>query len=233
MTELEVAMSVDDARRITERLRLKVSHISEQLDGLRELIRQARDGRVWEVLGHTSWTAYVADVVGDQPMRLARDQRRELVTVLADEGMSTRAISMVVGVSQPTVVSDYRSGDQNLSPVAIDRVTGEILLEPADVALVAEVLVAQEKTVSGLDGKTYPRPTLSPPRRKPITDDIDRCVFDLDRRVEILYRLMADKRWAINRAAIAERALGPIKMSAALLTQIAADLETPTCKDNQ
>lgn len=41
-------------------------------------------------------------------MRLARDERRDMVRMLADEGMSTRAIAPIVGASQKTVDRDIR-----------------------------------------------------------------------------------------------------------------------------
>ena len=68
--------------------------------------------RAWEVLGHKSWAECVEER-GAQ-LRLPRADRREMVALLADEGMSSRAIAPVVGASYDTVQRDIRS-DRNLS----------------------------------------------------------------------------------------------------------------------
>ena len=64
---------------------------------------------------------------GDEPLRLARDDRKELVGILAAEGMSTRAIAPIVGVDRKTIERDI-SGATNVAP---------------------------EREVHGLDGKSY------------------------------------------------------------------------------
>ena len=46
----------------------------------------------------------------NSPLRLDRDDRRQLVTSLAAEGMSARAIAPVVGVDRDTVAADLRCG---------------------------------------------------------------------------------------------------------------------------
>lgn len=92
------------------------------------LIFMAWKARDWQALGHKDWNAYVDAEFGGTP-RLPVEQRRELVTEFASEGMSTRAIGKALGVSQPLVVSD-------LQVIRTDH------LAP----------------VTGLDGKTYTRP---------------------------------------------------------------------------
>ena len=69
--------------------------------------------RAWEVLGHKSWAECVEER-GAQ-LRLPRADRREMVALLADEGMSSRAIAPVVGANQATVVRDMQSSDANAS----------------------------------------------------------------------------------------------------------------------
>ena len=63
--------------------------------------------RAWEVLGHKSWAECVEER-GAQ-LRLPRADRREMVALLADEGMSSRAIAPVVGANHNTVARDLRS----------------------------------------------------------------------------------------------------------------------------
>ena len=101
----------------------------DALDGMNGLVSAAQDindrieryaaeavrlwsRRAWEVLGHKSWAECVEER-GAQ-LRLPRADRREMVALLADEGMSSRAIAPVVGASYDTVQRDIRS-DRNLS----------------------------------------------------------------------------------------------------------------------
>ncbi len=105
------------ARRLTERIRAKALTIGEGISRIKELICQARDGEAWRVLGYDSWPAYLADVLGDQPMRLEQDFRRELVGVMADEGLSVPVIAAAAGVSDRTVQRDFRALEQVVTPV--------------------------------------------------------------------------------------------------------------------
>lgn len=111
MSEIQQrTMTRDEAERLTERIRLTATSFMETRDKLAALIREAQEGRAHEALGFASWTAYVAAVCSDTPlMRLSRDERRVIVADLAEQGMSTRAIAPVVGVSQRTVNRDMRT----------------------------------------------------------------------------------------------------------------------------
>lgn len=127
----------------------------DALDGMNALASDARDineriaryteraaflwsHRAWEVLGHETWAECVEER-GAQ-LRLPRFDRREMVALLDQEGMTTRAIAPVVGASQMQVVRDLRSPETNVSPDAEPR----------------------QKT--GLDGKTY---TVQPRKPEP------------------------------------------------------------------
>lgn len=169
-------MTEADARRITERIRLTASNAREALEKLPRLIEEARAGSAHVTLGYASWTAYLAAVLGEEPLRLPRDQRQEIVGYLAGEGLSTRAIASVVGVSVGQTHADrVAAGVQQLNtsqPERIDRETGEVLPRTPTTELEApstptEVLSAGRvgaatppapRSVVGLDGKTYTRP---------------------------------------------------------------------------
>ena len=84
------------------------------------------------------------------PMRLPREQRRELVTYLAGEGMSTRAISPVVGTDQSTVVRDAQAGEPFDSPTYAEASTRDPEPDAEPTVQVAA------RSVIGLDGHTYP-----------------------------------------------------------------------------
>ena len=79
--------------------------------------------RAWEVLGHKSWAECVEER-GAQ-LRLPRADRREMVALLADEGMSSRAIAPVVGAHHDTVARDIRSvGNTTDAPRTVKSLDG-------------------------------------------------------------------------------------------------------------
>lgn len=164
MSEVEaVAVSPDDARRLTERIRLIAQNVADNVEKLRELVSQARESSVHEVLGYASWTAYLKDVFGDEPLRLARDVRQELVAELAAQGMSTRAIAPIVGVGHKTIARDLTPPVSNDTPVqVVNAATGEVLEAVTEVTETHTL-----KTVTGLDGKNYKVPK---PQPKPRTE---------------------------------------------------------------
>ncbi|WP_196374769.1 hypothetical protein [Propionibacterium freudenreichii] len=116
-------------------------------------------------------------MMGEQPMRLPREQRRELVTYLAGEGMSTRAIAPIVGAGQRTVVRDVQAGEPFDSPTYAEASTRDPEPDAEPTVQVAA------RSVIGLDGHTYPgvdrqtgeitHTAPSVPRRKPWRDLAD------------------------------------------------------------
>ena len=61
----------------------------------------------------------IAAVCSDTPLvRLTRDERREVVSWLAGQGMSTRAIAPVVGADHVTVSPDLSARDADASPAS-------------------------------------------------------------------------------------------------------------------
>lgn len=128
-----------DAQRRVQRIRELSASITENVQTLIQLVHVAKASSDHEVLGYASWTAYLVDVFGDEPLSLTRDVRRELVAELSAQGMSTRAIAPIVGTSHVMVASDLKAEVlSDLTPAA-DPLTGEVI----------------ERTVTGLDGKTY------------------------------------------------------------------------------
>lgn len=107
-------IDIDAAQRRAERIRFHATNANEAMQSLQKLVHQARELEDHVTLGYASWTAYVKDLFGDEPLRLARDVRRELVAELSDAGMSTRAIAPIVGVSNYTIAKDIE-GVRNLT----------------------------------------------------------------------------------------------------------------------
>lgn len=243
MTLNPVAQTItaDEARRLTERIRLTAHTARESIEKLHTLLAEAKAGEAHTALGYASWTAYLSDVLGEEPLRLARDQRQELVGFLAGEGMSTRAIAPIVGVHRDTVAEDLRSGGGNpppAKPEPRDEFDGADWVEPgpdadyrcpncngvssvdhddpedchcgcdldADCrAIEAEIVEDEPARVTGLDGKSYPKPTATPagPRRKPLPDQARAAGWELRKAVERLERIAANDRFTANKEAMA------------------------------
>ena len=211
MTEVAAAaMTRDQAERLTERIRLTATSFMETRDKLARLIREAQEGEAHKALGIASWTEYVSQVFSDTPlMRLSRVERKELVSELADEGMSTRAIAPIVGASNYTVSKDLQ-GVRDLAPDAGPR------------------------QITGRDGKTYTRPAPEPatvdhdtgeitqtkPNRKPITDTARDIGLDLNALTNRIDRLMSDDRFDRNRDDIAARLRHHIATATATLNTL-------------
>lgn len=115
------------------------------------LIERAKNERIHEKLGVKSWTVYIADVIGKEIKALPVDDRRQIVALLAGEGMSNRAIADAVGVNEITVRGDKDEVRHDVAPA--DQVQVSHDDSPAE-AVDAEVV--ESKPVTGLDGKTYP-----------------------------------------------------------------------------
>ena len=99
-------------------------------------------------LGFKSWPDYIADVARTEMPNVARsvEQRRQIVELLAGEGMSNRAIAEAVGVNEITVRRDKDEVRHDVAPA--DRV------------------ITDPMPVTGLDGKTY-KPKQPKPQPKP------------------------------------------------------------------
>lgn len=215
-------MSAADARRLTERIRHTAISVREGVEKLQALVAEAQAGQAHVALGYPSWTAYLADVMGDEPMRLARDERREVVAWLAGEGMSTRAIAPIVGASVGTVHADrevFRNEHVASTPAPSDAdliagsgwtpETPAEAVGAADDAVRTEpqgessALLAPRPAVTGLDGKTYQRPTPTAPRRKSLTDTARDAGWELRKATERLTRITEDDRFPRNEEQVA------------------------------
>lgn len=249
MTVIPAAhLDEDKARLLTERIRSIAVVVKGQLETLQHLLNEARDGEAWRALGYASWTAYLSDVMGDRPLRLPRDERQQIVGYLAGEGMSSRAIAPIVGISYDTVQRDIR-GDRNLSPEPhVNTVTGEVspdyVTDQADLDAATELPdegvgaprdsgdaepsgdeglslpSPSSRSVTGLDGKTYTRPEPQTPRRRPITDAFLDKRVELHKTVEALCRLTQDDRFPLNAEKVATANRSDLIRARDLLQQV-------------
>ena len=242
MTALTVVMTEHEARRVTERIRAIAVTVKDQLEKLQTLLNEARDGEAWRVLGYASWTAYLADVMGEQPLRLPRDERQQIVGYLAGEGMSSRAIAPIVGATDRTVRNDMSGGkdfppdsepDYTTDQADIDAATelpDEADFSPANDSGDAEPseaevsLSAPARPVTGIDGKQYPRPEPQTPRRSPLPDAFWRAAYDLTKVTERIGRLSEDDRFPQNAEKVAQANLGDLIRARDLLQQVIEQL---------
>lgn len=202
MSEIEFhVMAVEDAERLTERIRITAHNYVEAREKLIGLVHEAREGNAHTSLGYPSWTAYLTAVLGEKPLRLARDERQDMVHMLAGEGLSTRAIGAIVGAHKDTVRNDLATGDYS----------------PVD----------EPRTVESLDGKTrtyIPRTPTTPlrdpstevkqePRREsrpPLGPKLHDAIYDIGAAINKLERLMADDRFPSHKAKIAQTKLSDL-----------------------
>ena len=239
MTELTVAMTEHEARRVTERIRAIAVTVKDQLEKLQTLLNEARDGEAWRVLGYASWTAYLTDVMGEQPLRLPRDERQQIVGYLAGEGMSSRAIAPIVGAGHVTVTRDIARVSNETPAPTVDYVTDQADLDEApelpdegaptphdsgdaepseDEGL--SLPSPSSRSVTGLDGKQYARPEPQTPRRAPLPDAFWRAAYDLTKVTERLGRLTQDDRFPQNAEKVATANRSDLLRASDLLHQV-------------
>ena len=98
-------MGADEARQVTNGIRLALDRVSTAWADLAERISDAYQRRADLALGYGSWAEY-ADAELKPAEGLAAEVRRQLVGMLSQAGMSTRAIAPTVGVGQTQVRRD-------------------------------------------------------------------------------------------------------------------------------
>jgi hypothetical protein len=167
------------AERRAERIRLRLDAIADNYAAVMPLIREAIESRDDLALGYASVSAYVADRFGGALSKLGVDMRREVVRELTEAGMSTRSIAPVLGVGKSTVERDVQQvshvGHLLKTPASAAGQTGaDAGQTPQGGAVTPPVMASGDKgapeppatrpAVTGIDGKTYPRPE---PERTP------------------------------------------------------------------
>jgi hypothetical protein len=135
MTALEKAPTIltrIGAERLTARIRQQLATVDEDL-------ARAWEGRVWELMDHPTWAAWVAaELQGWEHVKLTMPARLERVKVLRLAGASERAIADACGVTRGQAHAD----------VVTLRNAGELDGELA--------------TVTSLDGSVRPAQTAEP-----------------------------------------------------------------------
>lgn len=222
----QYVMTEAEAHRVTEDIRHNAKSFTEYRARLMGAVERAKAGSAHVALGYPSWTAYLSEVLGEEPMRLARAERQDMVRMLSDEGMSTRAIAPIVGASQKTVDRDVRSAGESFdsplpapAPEFVDTRTGEIHDEPEP----------KPVTVTGMDGKQYTRPIppeTPAPRPDPITTQFTSAIADLNRVLDKLHRIHTNDNFNTNKEKINDRHKADLARAIEELDQLRSHLSS-------
>jgi hypothetical protein len=117
MTEItKVLCNQEIAANIDKRLRNQARGVAHSMERFKSLINEAKTRHIYPMLGFKSWTTYITDVINKEMHQLPVDDRRQIVALLASEGMSNRVIADAVGVNEITVRRDKEQVRQNVAP---------------------------------------------------------------------------------------------------------------------
>lgn len=231
LVEHDVDLTADEAGELVDRIR--------QLTTVTwSAVVRLYQGRGWLALGYESWDECCDAEFDGARIKLPREDRREVVASMADQGMSNRAIAAAIGVSEPTVRRDQGASNDAPDPkvAAINaelqthaneqqahhsKPAPEPKVGPAwsdewsedDEILDAEIIdEPAPRTVQGIDGKTYTKPTPTADQQREADEreadaryarNIERCIsswpyllgtLDHPRRTHIIERLSEPDR---------------------------------------
>lgn len=103
----ETNYTEDEARRVTEELKVKLLHALEAQYDFIQAAEQAFDGHIWVALGYPEgmkgWTMYCADNFAAERIRVTGQQRTDLITGFTPGKISNRGIAALLGVGLGTV----------------------------------------------------------------------------------------------------------------------------------
>jgi hypothetical protein len=92
-------MSPEEARDLTDRIKTNLDHMWELM--VEAFVRQA-----WRALNYPCWDAWRTEEFGQCRIKLPREQHREVICSLREQGLSLRQIESVSGISRPTIIKN-------------------------------------------------------------------------------------------------------------------------------
>lgn len=186
-------MPAGEARARIDRAKASVGQAREELIAL-------WNGRAWISLGHASWDALCEAEFWGIRVALPVSERREVVSSMRAEGMSTRAIGSALGVDHSTVVRDLPTGAD--APVPPERVTSlDGRQRPA-----RQPAPEPERP----DRTTQTQTQTQAQRRPPITRSFDTAVPAISKAIASVGRLVEDDRFPQNADQVAEKHLSDL-----------------------
>lgn len=103
----ETNYTEEEARRVTEDLKVKLLHALEAQYDFTHAAERAFDGHIWVALGYPEgmkgWIAYCADNFAAEKIRVTGQQRTDLITGFTPGKISNRGIAALLGVDEKTV----------------------------------------------------------------------------------------------------------------------------------
>lgn len=168
----ETNYTEEEARRVTEDLKVKLLHALEAQYDFTHAAERAFDGHIWVALdypeGMKGWIAYCADNFAAEKIRVTGQQRTDLITGFTPGKISNRGIAALLGVSEWTVRNTkakagitsaegrVRSADGRLRPVDTGSMSSEerrkkiveLSEEGAKQTDIADILDVSQSTVS-------------------------------------------------------------------------------------
>lgn len=168
----ETNYTEDEARHVTEELKIKLLHALESQYDFIHAAQKAFDGHIWVALGYPEgtkgWAAYCKDNFAAEKIRATGQQRTDLITGFTPGKISNRGIAALLGVSEWTVRNTkakagitsaegrVRSADGRLRPVDTGSMSSEErrkkIVELSDAGNkqtdIAEILDVSQSTVS-------------------------------------------------------------------------------------
>ena len=225
--EVVEEMTQVEAERITSRIADKLDSIADDYEQVVPLIGEALTRNAWKPLGYASPTDYVSERFSGSLKRLPLEVRRTVVKELSEAGMSTRTIAPIVGTGQTQVRRDLRQVSPNGSPEP--KPDAELLAgaewspETVKPDTTSRWGLQKSDTIIGPDNKHYPRPEPKEPqkpRRNPLPDQFFKAIYDLQKNIERVERLIGDDRFQQNKEQIALRHKSDLLRSAELLEEL-------------
>lgn len=154
-------LSEEHARQLVEQINVQFGRAVEQAaelqreqEDLNALVAMAYSGRAWQALGYATWEEMCEAEFSAARMIESVGARRERVTALIQEGLSSRAVGAVLGVSYKTVQRDAVAGGTDVPPATrrgpVQGVDGKAYRRPTQVGRVERVVKVAELAEKGL-----------------------------------------------------------------------------------
>ena len=103
----ETNYTEEEARRVTEDIKVKILHTAEAQYDLVHAVEKAFDGHIWVALGYPEgmkgWIQYCKDNFTSAQIRVTGQQRTDLITGFTPGKITNRGIAALLGVDEKTV----------------------------------------------------------------------------------------------------------------------------------